>query len=411
MMILMIQLILSLISMSKAEMQKVDLDFDPHNVLSTVNPHFASFTMDASGWRSFDLGGVDDPSTGRYGATLDLLVSQFENATLRVGGTQQDYDVYVDFGAVNQTCENLEPPMTTYRCRTMDKEQWNELLNFSHRNGLRLVFGLNDMFGRPTKTLKPENATCNETACPERNQSNLESLIEYTFREKPTGWDSIQGFELGNELNKVLNDAIGASTQAQDFIQLRKNIVPSSVQVYGPDTHSYTQYSQSGRDWISNFSKTAADSIDAFTFHQYCMGSGPSLDPTRLNASFLNHTALEKCLQGAQYVDDLNLITLSYPSIPLKHRYIIQSASGQDVVIAGETAAANNGGQSGITDTYIDGFWFLYQLGVFARLGVSQHYRQCFFSFLGISSRGGKNIRGLDHHRRILRDEISKVYS
>ena len=291
----------TLIVTSTAEIQTIRLDFDPHDLVASVDPHFASFTMDASGWRSFDLGGVDDPSTGRYGATLDLLVSQFENATLRVGGTQQDYDVYVDFGAVNQTCENLEPPMTTYRCRTMDKEQWNELLNFSHRNNLRLVFGLNDMFGRPTKTLKPENATCNETACPDLNQTNLENLIEYTFREKPTGWDSIQGFELGNELNKVLNDAIGASTQAQDFIQLRK-LVPSSVYLYGPDTHSYTQFSQSGRDWITNFSKTAADSIDAYTFHQYCMGYGPSLDPTRLNESFLNHTALEKCLQGAQYV-------------------------------------------------------------------------------------------------------------
>ena len=104
----------TLIVTSTAEIQTIRLDFDPHDLVASVDPHFASFTMDASGWRSFDLGGVDDPSTGRYGATLDLLVSQFENATLRVGGTQQDYDVYVDFGAVNQTCENLEPPMTTY---------------------------------------------------------------------------------------------------------------------------------------------------------------------------------------------------------------------------------------------------------------------------------------------------------
>jgi len=44
----------------------------------------------------------------------------------------------------------------------------------------------------------------------------------------------------------------------------------------------------------------------------------------------------------------------------------------------GETAAANDGGQSGVTDTFIDGFWYLDQLGQFAALNVSVFLRQVF---------------------------------
>ena len=44
----------------------------------------------------------------------------------------------------------------------------------------------------------------------------------------------------------------------------------------------------------------------------------------------------------------------------------------------GETAAANCGGQSGVTDTFIDGFWYLDQLGQFAQLNVSVFLRQAF---------------------------------
>ena len=314
-----------------------------------------------------------------------MLISQFGNATLRVGGTQQDYDVYVDFddGSLNQTCENLPDVMTTFRCEPVYKEQWKELLAFSNRNGLKLVFGLNDMFGRPTKTLKPEIGTCSEKSCPKRNASNLKSLLDFTFQEKPIGWDSIEAFELGNELNKALNGTVGAISQAEDLKNLRTMVASSLVKIYGPDTHSYSQYSESGREWIEAFSKNVSSSIDAYTFHQYCMvrhlillcvglhthlhphthtqGDGPSLDPNRLNASFLNLTALKKCREGAEYV-------------------INSTRPEQHHVIAGETAAANNGGQSGITDTYIDGFWLLFQLGEFAKLGIKQHFRQVFLA-------------------------------
>lgn len=56
---------------------------------------------------------------------------------------------------------------------------------------------------------------------------------------------------------------------------------------------------------------------------------------------------------------------------------ILSKANASNVKLwGGETAAANNGGQSGITDTYIDGFWYLDQLGSFAVNGVNVFCRQ-----------------------------------
>ena len=49
--------------------------------------------------------------------------------------------------------------MTGYRCKEVTPAKLGTLFEFVHRNNLTLVYGLNDMFGRPTKT-SPETALC-----------------------------------------------------------------------------------------------------------------------------------------------------------------------------------------------------------------------------------------------------------
>ena len=178
-----------------------------------MDDEFLSFTFDASFWRTIDLAGKDDAPSGKYGRTLDLLANALAPAVLRVGGTQGDYDVMEGFGDGSASCDALPPPMTSYRCRSVSPAQWASLLNFSARNGLKLVYGLNDMWGRPTKT-KPETKLCSSSSCPARNQTNLHSLLRWTARERPAGWERLLAFELGNELNSCLNSDLGARAQA-----------------------------------------------------------------------------------------------------------------------------------------------------------------------------------------------------
>ena len=65
------------------------------------------------------------------------------------------------------------------------------------------------------------------------------------------------------------------------------------------------------------------------------------------------HICVSKlCLQGARKLSSW-IMYASYFQGARKLRELIPNQS----LWAGETAAANNGGQSGITDTFIDGFW------------------------------------------------------
>jgi heparanase 1 len=109
----------------------------------------------------------------------------------------------------------------------------------------------------------------------------------------------------------------------------------------------------------TQFATTVGDSVSALTFHEYAFGNGPKLDPTTLATSFLSPTELDKSGSGVKAL--LAALPASPPPPPLW---------------AGETAAANNGGQSGLTDTFVDSFWYLDQLGQLAALNVSAFLRQ-----------------------------------
>ena len=358
---------------------------------------------------------------------LVFLTKQLSPSILRVGGTQADYDVYTvgkarqvhnQHNAHDSLCKHVQPPMTPYRCRTVNETQWRSLLHFANVTDSLLVYGLNDLFGRPTKT-KPEKSYCSkkekEGGCPTRNVTNYEHFVRWTVENMPSGAIPF-GYELGNELNNYLNGNAGAHMQSDDLRSLKlflenfdSNVQPLTI---GPDTHSSAEFSESGLAWLKEFmlhsfstssiEGTKNMSIDILTFHMYSMGDGPKLDPTRLNETFLNNVALDKSGAGAraymnvvkeamvesrrramlESADNSIDSSSSYPPSPASFALQQLSIPGPQVW-AGETASANNGGQSGITDTFINGFWYVDQLGSHAREGVSVMCRQT------LENRGG----------------------
>ena len=276
---------------------------------------------------------------------------------------------------IGSTCSHLPLPMTPYRCKEITPKDVTSLLGFVSRNNLTLVWGLNDLFGRPTKT-KPEKKMC-KSSCPPRNTSNYETLLTWlaTDTQGKELSKNILAFELGNELNTCLNGEVGARTQAADFATLREKIGAAglSTLLAGPDTHSASEFQTEGLAWFASFAAAAKTVTDRLTFHMYSLGQGPKLDPEHLDASFLSAASLDKCGQG---VRALWKALEQQPSLSLEDLHSLS-------LWAGETAAANNGGQSGVTDTYIDAFWFLDQLMQFAALNVSTMFRQTFVSSHG----------------------------
>ena len=367
------------------------ITIDTTALIHTVDPRFASFTIDASQWRKLDL----------HNTNFTFLAKQLSPSVLRVGGTQADYDVYQFGNYSNLDCNHLPSPMTNYRCRTVNASQWKSLVNFSNVINADLVYGLNDLYGRPTKT-KPETKQCTLN-CPSRNQNNLKAFLKWNHEHMDA--DAIYGYELGNELNDYFNGANGAKEQAKDLYLVQTYVnelyqneswIPN---VIGPDTHSSAEYSKEGLKWLTTFVKESKSWMAFVTFHMYSMGNGPSLNPNDLNASFLNATALNKSGQGAKAVVDIVGI----------------EGNKNTKVWAGETASANNGGQSGITDTYINGFWYLDELGSHAAVGVDMVLRQT------LENSGGypllENYQPLPDywlvllHKRIMGNRVLKVGS
>ncbi|KAL1525315.1 hypothetical protein AB1Y20_020176 [Prymnesium parvum] len=333
-----------------------------------VSAEYLSFTLDASSWRSLDL-------NGSYSSALDVLAAALRPARLRVGGTQADYDVYSGFGPGSTSCAQLRPPMSSYRCREVNPAQLRSLLNFTQRNGLSLIFGLNDLFGRPTKT-SPEKDLCSESACPARNLTNAAALVRWAAAE-PLATQALYALELGNELNSCLRGSAGARAQAADLNAL-KTLVDAAwregaPRVLGPDTHSSLEFEPSALEWFTTYAAEASAAA-GLTYHEYSLGDGPKLDPQRLDESFLSPSQLDRAGQGAK---NLRAALKTLPDAP--------------PLWVGESAAANNGGQSGITDTFVDVFWYLDQLGSLAALNVSVFLRQT------LLSRGGYPLIELSH--------------
>jgi heparanase len=331
---------------------KVEVEFD--SVIATVHDEYVSVAIDSLDWRDINLA---HPA-------VEVLASGYYPAHVRIGGSQQDYDVFL-FGQYEKfDCDNPPYPMTSYNCRTVTPFQWGNLLDFADNTKLDLIFGVNDMFGRPTKETHPPVGICDTEACPPNDQSNIAAVMEWTTSHRPRA--RIYGYETGNELNSCLNGKVGAKTQAYDLIDLQSLIEqyypdPSSRPVVlGPDTHSGVEYSSSGLEWLEKYVSRGGDAVEGITFHMYCLGKGSDLDPSQFDSTFLNASALDYCRKGAQ-----NIIDLVGPEYAGK-------------LWAGETASAGGMGAQGITDTFVNGFWFLDQLGSFAALGVKVFIRQTF---------------------------------
>jgi hypothetical protein len=163
--------------------------------------------------------------------------------------------------------------MTPYRCTLITEADMTALFDFAAGVNATVLFGINDMFGRPTKT-KPEVPLCTD-ACPPQNLSNAAALLKWAA-QTPVVRENLFGWELGNELNDCLNGMVGATTQANDLIALGTlvdSLWPTSVtppMLIGPDTHSFTEYESDGLAWL----------------HQWASTVGKGVGPARLIATF-----------------------------------------------------------------------------------------------------------------------------
>lgn len=232
----------------------------------------------------------------------------------------------------------------------MNLTRWTQIGDFCRTAGCGVVFGLSDLYGRPTD----EGAW---------NSSNARALLAHTASSTPPF--PLAGVELGNELNGP-QGILGHLTPQQiagDFGTLR-----GMVDELWPQARHSSGYARPlviGPDammdagWLAAFLPLVANgTLDAFSYHMYlAAGVDPAL--------------------ADKLTDPAYLYQHSYQNAASMAAVAAKAAPGLEVWM-GEGGGAYNSGQRTTTDAFAGGFWYLDQLGAMASLGHSVHCRQSF---------------------------------
>ncbi|XP_022956085.1 heparanase-like protein 1 isoform X1 [Cucurbita moschata] len=280
--------------------------------------------------------------------TLTKAVEAFGSLRIRLGGTLQDKLIY-DIGSFKGRCHPFERSnrslfLITEGCLYM--ERWDELNWFFNKTGAIVTFGLNAILGR--------NNTIGKQWEGDWNYSNAEALIQYTIEKNY----QINSWEFGNELggSNSIGASITAAQYAKGLIKLREiidRLYKNSRQkpsIVAPGAF----FDASWYEDIVN--ETGPNVVDVLTHHVYNMGAG---NDTEIIHKFLDPSYLSRESSTFQKLEN-----------------VVQNHAPWTVAWVGEAGGAYGGGSPYVSNTFVDGFWYIDQLGMAALYNTKVYCRQ-----------------------------------
>ncbi|CAN6454868.1 unnamed protein product [Victoria cruziana] len=224
-------------------------------------------------------------------------------------------------------------------------DRWDELNKFFSQTRAIVTFGLNALYGR--------QKGANRVWTGDWNPNNSRSFIDYTVKK---GFQ-IDSWEFGNELSGM---GIGASVPAQqyakDLVKLRSII----NEIYGGKSLQPLLLAPGGfydEQWFSQLLQDSKSGVfNVLTHHIYNLGApdDPNLMKKVLDPGYLSHVAA------------------TFRSL----RSIIQKFGPWATAWVGEAGGVFRGGATDFSDTYVDSFWYLDQLGMSSRYDTKVYCRQ-----------------------------------
>ncbi|XP_076951575.1 heparanase-like protein 3 [Bidens hawaiensis] len=298
-----------------------------------------------------------DYGTCSWGASsilnLDLSIPILHNAIkafsplkLRLGGTLQNRLIY-------QMQDDQEPCFQfnktdnglfgfTQGCLPLSR--WDELNIFFQKARAKVIFGLNALSQREVKT--------DGSVVGPWNSSNAEALMKYTVNKGFT----IHGWELGNELSgHGIGASIGADQYALDTHSLH-NLVRKIYKGFKVKPLVLGPGGFFDANWFTKFVNQSNNSLQVITQHIYNLGPG---DDNRLIEKILNPSYLNG---GSQPFRDL--------------QNILKQSGTSTVAWVGEAGGAYNSGRNQVTNTFVNSFWYLDQLGTAASYDTKTYCKQ-----------------------------------
>ncbi|KAF3437572.1 hypothetical protein FNV43_RR20328 [Rhamnella rubrinervis] len=278
---------------------------------------------------------------------LAKAIQAFKPLRIRIGGSLQDRVLY--------GVESLKAPCHPFQRRKdelfgfstgcLRMSRWDELNQFFSKTGVVLTFGLNALSGRHHTSKGVWNGDWDST--------NAYDFIKYTVQK---GYQ-IDSWEFGNELS---GSGVGASVSAQqygkDLINLRRII----DELYKNSGFKPSLLAPGGfyeHKWFANLLEaTGSNVVNSITHHIYNLGPGddPNLVNKILNPYHLNRIA-------ATFIDLEQTMKVHGPW-----------ASAW----VGESGGAYNSGGREVSNTFVDSFWYLDQLGMASKYNSKVYCRQ-----------------------------------
>eukprot|EP00797_Seminavis_robusta_P003544 Sro1222_g253790.2 (516) ;mRNA; f:11347-12894 len=278
---------------------------------------------------------------------LQNLLRAIPRVTLRIGGTQADTVVYQDDDSSSSTpCLPFEPsetPSPHFQHGCLTRSKWRDIAAFANQTGANIIFGISALAGRQSSS--------SAAAVPAWDSSNAEAFLRF-LKQDHRLYQSIVGFEFGNELNYVPNRTITPQEQARGFQalhELLQRVFPQkSFQLYGPDLGGWSDTFI--RDFLAalgSSNHTSHSILTGITWHSYPLGPGynnPHLMNTILNPKVLDSFGKKEA------------------AALFNHTH-----NAKQKLVMGETGGAYNSGHDTVNNRFVDSFWYLQAMGVLAQ--------------------------------------------
>ncbi|CAK7326172.1 unnamed protein product [Dovyalis caffra] len=279
---------------------------------------------------------------------LANAIKAFDPLRIRIGGSLQDQVVYQVGDAIKKFphFKKQGDGLFGFSRGSLPMDRWDQLNALFSQANAKITFGLNALLGKR----KSDNSTL---WVGDWNSNNARDFMKYTASK---GY-KIDSYELGNELcASGVSARLEADQYAKDIVQLKeilKDLYPdrqTQPKLLGPAGFFESE-------WFKTFLEVSGPQVvDGVTHHIYNLGAG--VDKTLINK-----------VQDPYFLDE---IAETFKDL----ENVIKEFGPWAGPWVGESGGAYNSGGKDVSHTFVNGFWYLDQLGMTATFNHKVYCRQ-----------------------------------
>ncbi|KAJ6875108.1 heparanase-like protein 1 isoform X1 [Populus alba x Populus x berolinensis] len=331
---------------------RATISIDGTIAVAVIDDNFICATLD---WWPHDKCNYNQCPWGYSSVTnLDLshpllakAIQAFRNLRIRIGGSLQDQVLY-DAESLKAPCHpfrKMKGGLFGFSKGCLHMNRWDELNHLFSRTGAIVTFGLNALYGRHQIRKGVWGGAW--------DSSNAYDFMNYTVLK---GY-KIDSWEYGNELSgSGVSASVSAELYGKDLIKL-KDVVNN---LYKNSDLKPSLVAPGGffdKQWYAKLLQVTGSGIVNFvTHHIYNLGAG--MDPNLVNKILDPHY--------------LSKVSETFSNLS----QTIQQNGPWASAWVGESGGAYNSGGRHVSDTFVNSFWYLDQLGMASRYNTKVYCRQ-----------------------------------